>query len=217
MEDFSETRGFVYEKIGRIALAIASPQRLKLIQLLAQAPWSVEVLSEMTGESIANTSQHLQKLLREGLVKVRKNGVNRIYELKSPYLLDLWVNLQDLAHAVAPELDDAEDELTDKKLEAPFSASEIIKKVRRKKAVLIDARDKWESEMTPVKAALAIPLKELSKRFHELPQGIPIIVLCRGRYCAIASHSVRLLRTKGFEAYRIREAAFQINQLWENL
>ena len=40
--------------------ALASSRRLELLEVLAQAPRSVEELAEATGQSGANTSQHLQ-------------------------------------------------------------------------------------------------------------------------------------------------------------
>lgn len=211
----SDIRREIYERIGRIAVAISSPSRLKLIQLLAQGPRTVESLSHESGESIANTSQHLQRLLREKLVNCKKVGVSRVYKLDNPYLLRLWEDLQDLAHEVAPELNEAEAKLTDASLRSERPTEEWLRMVKKKKAVLIDVREIEESGSTPVRNALRIPLKDLLKRKDELPRNKPIIVLCRGRYCSLASKAVRALRKEGFDAYRLRESAFRISKLWE--
>jgi DNA-binding transcriptional ArsR family regulator len=213
----SDLKRSIFERIASISRVLSSAPRLNIIQILAQSPRSVEVLSQLTGESIANTSQHLQKLLHERLISCRKEGVSRIYRLDNPQVLKLWEDLQDLAHDVAPELDKAEQELTDSTLRSPISAEDWLRQVQEGKALLLDVRDNAEAASTPVRNALSIPLEDLEKELRDLPHDRPIIVLCRGRYCTMASHGVRELRQKGFEAYRLRESAFQINHLWETL
>lgn len=217
MTSDQELKASIFEKIAGISRALSSASRLKIVQILAQSPRSVEVLSQLSGESIANTSQHLQKLLREGLVVCRKEGVSRIYQLQNPHVLRLWENLQDLAHSVAPELTEAELKLTDSALHSPISAEEWLRRVQEGKASLLDVRDDMESAATPVHEAICIPLQDLNQYKKRLPRDRPIIVLCRGRYCSLASHAVRELRQEGFEAFRLRESAFQINHLWEQL
>ena len=53
----------LYEQIARISKALASPKRPELIDLLCQAPRTVEALAEQAELGVSNTSQHL-KLLR---------------------------------------------------------------------------------------------------------------------------------------------------------
>lgn len=217
MTSNQELKSSIFERIGNISRALSSAPRLKIIQILAQCPRSVEALSQLSGESVANTSQHLQRLLREGLVACRKDGVSRIYQLENPHVLRLWEDLQDLAHSIAPELNEAEQKLTDPALRSSVSAEDWLRQVEEGKAALLDVRDDYEAAATPVRHAVCIPLQDLSKHKDDLPHDRPIIVLCRGRYCALASHAVRELRREGFEAYRLRESAFQINHLWEHL
>lgn len=86
-------RSRIYDNVARISQSIASPIRLRIIQSLANSPRTVESLSEKTGESIANTSQHLQKMLRAGILSCQKKGVSRIYQLASPEVLKIWLTL----------------------------------------------------------------------------------------------------------------------------
>jgi DNA-binding transcriptional ArsR family regulator len=59
----------VYEQLGRIGKAVASPRRLELLDLLCQGPRTVEALAGAVDQSLANTSQHLQVLRRARLVE----------------------------------------------------------------------------------------------------------------------------------------------------
>ena len=57
--------------------ALASPRRLELLEVLAQAPRTVDELSRITDQSNANTSQHLQVLHSAGLVTRQREGTQR--------------------------------------------------------------------------------------------------------------------------------------------
>ena len=50
------------ENLARIGTALSSPVRLEFLELLAQGERSVEQLARLAGVTVANTSQHLQKL-----------------------------------------------------------------------------------------------------------------------------------------------------------
>src|SRR5437773_7343575 len=52
----------LFEAIALMGKAFASPRRLELVDLLAQAPRTVDELARTSGQSAANTSQHLQAL-----------------------------------------------------------------------------------------------------------------------------------------------------------
>src|SRR5947199_186447 len=52
----------LFEAISVMGKAFASPRRLELVDLLAQAPHPVDELARASGQSTANTSQHLQAL-----------------------------------------------------------------------------------------------------------------------------------------------------------
>ena len=58
-------KDFIYEQLSRIGKAISAPKRLELLDLLCQAPRTVEALAAQAGISVANASQHLQVLQEE--------------------------------------------------------------------------------------------------------------------------------------------------------
>lgn len=208
----AEIKTQVFEKLGHIAACLGSPARLKLVQLLAQSPKTVEELSQISGESIANTSQHLQRLAKEGLVFATRDGLKRIYQVKSPQVVALWESIQELGHELAPELNEAENKLTDASLRSPIALSKVLEEVRAEKAVLLDVRETKEVGATPVRRSVAIPLKELEKACSKLPRKKTIYVFCRGRYCSMATDAVRKLRAKGFKSFRLRESSFVISR-----
>ena len=71
---------------------------------------------------------------------------------------------------------------------APRAAAELVE---RGEALLLDVRedDEWRAGHAPT--ALHIPLGELAQRFRELPQGRPIVAVCRsGNRSALATESL---------------------------
>ncbi len=58
----------LFEAIAMMGKGFASPVRLELLDLLAQAPRTVHELASASGQSMANASQHLQALQAAGLV-----------------------------------------------------------------------------------------------------------------------------------------------------
>lgn len=209
----AEVRAKVYERLGSLVAALGSPVRLKIIQMLTQAPRAVEELSRLTGESVANTSQHLQKMAREGLVTFEKQGLTKVYRASSPAVISLWESIQELGRELSTELFQAEDALTDTSLHADLSAAEVLEAVRSRKAVLLDVRPADESAATPMPLSLVVPLERLSTSLGKLPARKTIYVFCRGRYCSMASDAVRILRKKGLKAFRLRESSFGLNSI----
>ena len=65
------SKNALFEAIAVMGKAFASPRRLELLDLLAQAPRTVEELARTSGQSTANTSQHLQALYAARLVEPR--------------------------------------------------------------------------------------------------------------------------------------------------
>src|SRR5215211_1235657 len=88
-------KGALFEAIAVVGKALASPVRLELLDLLAQAPRTVEELARATGQSTANTSQHLQALRSAGMVTRAREGTRVRYELAGDEALRLWLALRD--------------------------------------------------------------------------------------------------------------------------
>lgn len=200
----SEIREQIFETVATMASSLGAPARLKILHVLAQAPRSVEAVAELTGESVANTSQHLQRLRRSGLVCVRKEKVARIYRLTDPAIAVLIEGLFDLAEKVSPSLGQLEARLSsgDGNL---VRLSTIRKEIQNNKAILLDVREEMEAHHSPVEGALSVPLQSLKAKAKSLAKGKTYYVICRGRACPLAAEGVRLLRSLGYNAYRLKE------------
>src|SRR5689334_21791947 len=96
----ADTRKFndaIYEQFARIGKAAASPIRLELLDLLGQAPRTVEALASQTGQSVANVSQHLQVLRAARLVEADKEGLYVTYRLADEHVGAFLQALRQLA------------------------------------------------------------------------------------------------------------------------
>ena len=89
----------LFEAIALMGKAFASPVRLELVDLLAQAPRTVEELARASGQSTANTSQHLQALHAAGIVSRTREGTSVRYALAGDEVLALWLALRDASLA----------------------------------------------------------------------------------------------------------------------
>src|SRR5438477_166631 len=74
MSDARRNKHLLFQAISVMGKAFASPVRLELLDLLAQAPRAVEALARATAQSNANVSQHLQALHAAGLDPRARRG-----------------------------------------------------------------------------------------------------------------------------------------------
>src|SRR5437762_3279784 len=95
----------LYAEFATIGKALASAHRLELLDLLGQGERSVDELAQEIGQSLANTSAHLQVLRQARLVESDKRGLNVVYRLAAPEVFDLWRTLRDLGSARLAEID----------------------------------------------------------------------------------------------------------------
>src|SRR2546425_9280788 len=85
----------VFEAIALMGKAFASPRRLEMLDLLAQAPRTVDELARASGQSTANASQHLQGLHAAGMVTRAREGTSVRYALAGDEALSMWLALRD--------------------------------------------------------------------------------------------------------------------------
>src|SRR5215217_1858729 len=97
----------LFEAIALMGKAFASPRRLELLDLLAQAPRAVDELARASEQSTANTSQHLQALFASGLVARTREGTSVRYALAGDEALALWLSLRATAAAELAEVERA--------------------------------------------------------------------------------------------------------------
>jgi rhodanese-related sulfurtransferase/predicted transcriptional regulator len=192
----------IFEAIAMTGKALASPRRLELLELLAQAPRTVDDLARISGQSTANASQHLQALHAAGLVDREREGTRVRYTLAGERALSLWLTLRDASTAQLAEVERAARSYLGEEVEG-VGRDELLDRLRRGDVVLIDVRPPEEFAAGHIENARSIPLDELERRLDELPPGLEVIAYCRGPFCAYAHEAVRTLRANGREARRL--------------
>ena len=202
-----EPRAFknaAYEQVARVGKALSSPTRLELLDLLAQGPKSVELLARECGQTIANTSQHLQTLRGARLVEVDRHGVQMIYRLADPTVEAMAVALRTVASARLLEIADVTRRFEQERgsLEAVDQA-DLLGRVRAGEVTVIDVRTAEEYASGHLPGALSVPVAELEARLTELPSDRQIVAYCRGPWCVFAIDAVRTLQGRGLDAVRL--------------
>ena len=199
-----EDKNALYEAIAVMGKAFASPVRLELLDLLAQAPRSVDDLARASGQSTANTSQHLQALHAAGMVTRARKGTSVRYAVAGDPALRLWLALRDVSVSLLAEVERAARDYLGEEVET-IGRDELIARMRRGDVVLIDVRPRREFDAGHIGGARSIPVEELESRLVELPVDSEIVAYCRGPFCAYAHDAVRRLRAAGRTARRLHE------------
>jgi rhodanese-related sulfurtransferase/DNA-binding transcriptional ArsR family regulator len=194
----------LFEAISVMGKAFASPRRLELLDLLAQTPRSVEELAEASGQSMANTSQHLQALHAAGMVTRSREGTRIHYAIADDQALALWLALRDASAARLSEVERAAHDYVGEDVEA-IDGDELRARLDRGDVVVIDVRPTKEYESGHIAGSKSIPIEELEQRLEELPKDREVVAYCRGPFCAYAHEAVRRLQQAGIDASRLEE------------
>jgi rhodanese-related sulfurtransferase len=205
-DDHRRFKDAIYEQLARIGKASSSPARLELLDLLGQSPRTVEDLGKLTGQSVANVSQHLQVLRGARLVEAEKNGLYVTYRLADDQVSVFLGALCALAEARLVEMDHVAKTFLDDRdeLEA-VDRDALIKRVKRGEVTVLDVRPVEEYEAGHIPGAVSIPVAALKRRLAKLSKSREIVAYCRGPYCVFAFEAVKLLRAHGFKAVRLDE------------
>lgn len=194
----------LFQQLARIGTALSSGTRLEFLELLAQGERSVDQLATMTGVTVANTSQHLQRLRQAGLVAGRKEGQYVFYQLTGDTVVGLLEALGKVGEVHLAEVErivrlymTAKDDLE------PVPAMELLDRVRKGLVTVLDVRPPEEYAAGHLPGAVNIPVHELQKRLSELPKRKEVIAYCRGPYCVMSYDAVQFLRHQGLKARRL--------------
>ena len=160
--DSGQAKDALFEAIAVMGKAFASPRRLELLDLLAQGPRSVEELARASGQSSANTSQHLQALHAAGVVTRERDGTRVHYALAGDDVLALWLALRDASAARLAEVERAARDYLGDEVEA-IGREELIERLGRGDVVLVDVRPAEEFDAGHIEGARSIPLDELER------------------------------------------------------
>ena len=194
----------LFEAIALMGKAFTSPRRLELLDLLAQAPRTVDELASASGQSTANASQHLQALHVAGMVSRTREGNRVRYSLAGDDALALWLTLREVSFARLAEVERATRDYLGDDVEK-IGRAELVQRLSDGTAVLVDVRPSEEFEAGHIEGARSIPLEELEQRLAELPTDREIIAYCRGPFCAYAPEAVRRLTAAGRTARHLQD------------
>lgn len=196
----------LYSLVARVADAAANPRRLELLDLLVQAPRPVEQLAQAAHTSVANTSQHLQRLKRAGLVVGERHGTSIPYRIASPAVARLWVELRTVAEQQLAEMDRAIDAYRPCRHDfSQISAPDLAQRLHSGDVILLDARPRLEYEAGHLPGAISMPLDELSQRVTDLPPQAFFVTYCRGPLCVYADQALEILHAHGRQGVRLEE------------
>ena len=200
----------IYEQFARVGKAVSAPKRIELLEILCQAPRTVEAIAEQATISVANASQHLQVLRAARLVEAEKRGVYVEYRLADDDVCRFFVGLRGLAESRLAEVEHITRAYFEQRGEMEaVERDELLHRVRQGEVTVLDVRPIEEYRAGHIPGALSVPGSELKARLKELPRGREIVAYCRGPYCVMAVEAVDLLRKKGFRAHRMEHGIIE--------
>jgi rhodanese-related sulfurtransferase len=203
--DASKVR--LFDGFAAVGKALSSGRRLELLDVLAQGQRSVERLAAEIGQSVANTSSHLQVLLRAGLVGTERDGNRVVYRLAGGAVEDLWAALRATTEAHAVALDRlAADYLGDRAEMETITRADLAELLQREPPpMVLDVRPAAEFLAGHIPGAMSVPPDQLTTTVQRLPRDTDVVAYCRGPFCVYADDAVRSLQSRGCRAVRLED------------
>jgi rhodanese-related sulfurtransferase/DNA-binding transcriptional ArsR family regulator len=196
----------VFAGLAEVAKALASANRIEIVELLGQGERSVDGIASRLGLSVANASQHLQVMRRAGLLASRRDGKRVLYRLSDPAVVELMTALCRLGERNQAEVRAVVGGyFHDLDAMEPVSRGDLIDRLKDGLVTVLDVRPEDEFAAGSVPSAMNIPLRDLAKRLGDLPKDQEIVAYCRGPYCVLAFEAVALLREHGFKVRRLED------------
>lgn len=196
----------LYDALAQAAKALSNGRRAELVDVLAQGERPVEELANEIGQTMANTSQHLQRLLRSGLVKSRRDGTRIYYSLSGPVVHTLWRAMRQSAEEHVEGLQQlVDDYVGDRSQLRSVTREGLQARLREGDVVVLDVRPEAEYAAGHIPGAISIPVNDLKSRLGEIPDDAEVVAYCRGPYCVYADDAVRLMTRKGIAAARLED------------
>lgn len=188
----------MYEQFAQVGKALGNPLRLLLLDLLSQAPRSVEELAGAAGAAVGNTSAQLQVLKAAGLVVGHRQGARIRYRLADDDVASVVAALMALADRHSAGAQRAAQRYLGERGQFPVvTADQLQGELASGRVVVVDVRPPVEYAAGHIPAARNIPPEDLEGNLAALPAGAAVVAYCRGPYCAYAPRLARLLATRG--------------------
>ena len=196
----------LFDGFASVAAALANGRRAEIIELLAQGERNVEQVADAIDQSVANTSHHLRRIARAGLVTTRRDGTRIYYHLTDERVYELWTALRDVTTRHLDNIDQlARAYLGDRAEITTITRRELQVRMQHDQATLIDVRPRTEYNAGHIPGAIPIPPDQLDELLPMLPEDQEIVAYCRGPYCVYADQAVRTLLAQGRTAKRLED------------
>lgn len=194
----------VYAQLSQVGKALANAHRLELLDVLAQGPRPVEALAAETALSVANASQHLQRLWRARLVSREKNGTQVYYSLAGDDIFHLFQTMRSVGTSRLAEINQlVSDYRSAPNALQPIDVASLRTRMKGEEVIVLDVRPADEYRHGHIAGARSLPIDELEARLDELPEDADVVAYCRGPYCVFADEAVERLRARGIAARRL--------------
>lgn len=192
------------DEFARLGKALGNGRRLELLEHLAQGPRSVDKLAQAAGLSVANTSQHLQRMQQAGLVQAERFGKQVCYALADEDVVELLCVLRRVAERHSLEIQHMVGQhLTAKDELEGVGAAELLERVRAGLVTVLDVRPDEEYRLGHLPGAINMDINELESKMASLDPNQTIVAYCRGPYCTFSFEAVERLRRAGFDVRRL--------------
>jgi rhodanese-related sulfurtransferase len=199
-----ELKDRVYDELAAIAKALSNPHRMEILDVLVQGAFPVEAIAKHTNMSVANTSQHLQTMKSNRLVKVDRQGNFIFYSLYSTKVYEAWVAIRELGFETSAEIERTiADYRKSDPILIPTTAKELMGRIEAGEVILLDVRPEEEYNRGHFHNALSMPLDQLRERIHELSKEVEIVAYCRGALCVMSDEAVTFLEKQGFKVKKL--------------
>jgi rhodanese-related sulfurtransferase/DNA-binding transcriptional ArsR family regulator len=206
MSSSESPKRLLFREFAAVAKAVAHEHRLELLEALAQGERSVETLADCSGLSIANASQHLQRMRRAGLVETRRGGKFIYYRLSDNAVLDLVSALAHIGERHVAEVDKiVRMYFVNRDAIEPITRSDLLSRMKKGDVQVLDVRPEDEFALAHLPGAINTPLGKLKRKLAMLDSDKEIIAYCRGPWCILSFEAVAVLRAKGFRVRRLED------------
>ena len=196
----------LYQALAKVGQALASGNRLQLLEFIAQRERSVEQLAALSGLSVANASQHLQGLRQAGLVVARKEGQRVFYAMAGSDVIQLFGALRQVGEARVAEVERlVRDFIGHRDTLEPIPAEELLERAKKGLITVLDVRPAEEFAAGHLPGAINIPIDMLESGLAKLPKRREVVAYCRGPYCMMSFEAVLKLRKRGWKARRLEQ------------
>lgn len=93
----------LYEQLAQIAQAVGHPLRIAILDYLKDGPRCVCEIAAAIGSERTNVSRHLSVLQAAGILNSQKKGLNVIYAIQTPCILEFLDKLGECLHQKAAQ------------------------------------------------------------------------------------------------------------------